>query len=180
MRTPRRNLTLALNLIALALGMLLLAYASVPLYRLFCEVTGYGGTTQRASGIKIVPLERRITVHFDAETAPGLPWKFAPGESSVSVRIGEDRLTYYTAQNLSGAAVTGHAVFNVVPHEAGAYFVKVECFCFQDQTLAPHQNVQMPVSFYIDPAIAENPELQDVKEITLSYTFFPATPSNNR
>jgi len=167
------NTRLACNLLALALGMLLLAYASVPLYRLFCQVTGYGGTTQVGTHAPAKATNRKITVEFNADTDPGLPWMFKPGEQKLTTLVGKSTLTHYVAENLSKAPVSGRAIYNVVPFKAGPYFVKVECFCFTEQTLAGSQKVDMPISFYIDPAMLDDPEMNDVKTITLSYTFFP-------
>lgn len=167
------NRTLALNLAALSAGMLMLAYASVPLYDLFCRVTGYGGTTQVGAQASVPVIDRIITVRFNANTDPGLPWEFRPGEREVNVRVGAQGLTHYVARNLTNSPVAGHATYNVVPHKAGPYFVKVECFCFEEQTLPPGKRVDMPVSFYIDPSIMDDPQMKDVKTITLSYTFFP-------
>lgn len=167
-----KNLSLAFNLAALAAGMLMLAYASVPLYRLFCAITGYGGTTQEATHAPGKVLDQTITVRFNADTDPNLPWEFAPGMHSMKVKIGEQALTFYTAKNLTNKPISGHAVYNVVPHEAGQYFAKIECFCFTDQTLKPGEAVHMPVSYYIDPAIADDPDLKGIETITLSYTFF--------
>ncbi len=169
----KKNLSLALNLAALVAGMVMLAYASVPLYQLFCRVTGYGGTTQVAQSAPGAVSGRTITVDFNADTDPRLPWKFVPGERKNTVKVGEQALTYYVAENTSKHAVKGRAVYNVVPHKAGMYFVKVDCFCFVEQTLAAGKKVHMPVSFYIDPAIEDDPEMDDVETITLSYTFFP-------
>ena len=169
---PQKNRSLAFNLAALALGMAMLAYASVPLYRLFCQVTGYGGTTQKGEYAATKVLDQPITIRFNADIAPNLPWKFAPGEPQRTLKIGAQGLTYYVAENNSDEPVTGRAIYNVVPHEAGQYFVKIACFCFDEQTLQPHEKVNMPVSFYIDPAIADDPDLQNVHTITLSYTFF--------
>lgn len=177
MKFPRSNLSLALNLAVLVAGMIMLAYASVPLYRVFCQVTGYGGTTQRISTHANQVLTRTINVHFNADIDANLPWAFAPGGPMLTAHVGENKLTYFTAKNLTNKPVTGHAVYNVVPHKAGPYFVKIECFCFQNQTLAANQEVHMPVSFYLDPALMDDPEMNDVHEITLSYTFFPATSS---
>lgn len=168
-----KNTRLVLNLSALALGMFLLAYASVPLYRMFCEYTGYGGTTQAPREASGQVFDRVISVGLNADIDPQLPWKFKPGQRSVDVKVGESSLTWYEAENLTNEPVKGHAVYNVVPFEAGQYFVKVACFCFTEQTLTPGQKVHMPVSFYIDPAIMNDPELADLKTITLSYTFFP-------
>lgn len=167
-----KNLSLALNLAALAVGMLMLAYASVPLYRLFCQVTGYGGTTQEATAPAPGSIGREITLRFNADTDPNLPWEFKPGQRSQRVRIGEQALAFYTASNKNNVPVKGHAVYNVVPHEAGQYFVKIECFCFREQTLAAKESVHMPVSYYIDPAIVDDPDLKGIETITLSYTFF--------
>ena len=169
----RNNVNLALNLVCVAVGMLLLAYASVPLYRLFCQVTGYNGTTQEAKQAPGKILTRQITVDFNADVAPGLPWEFKPGEKSHKVHVGEQALSWFVAHNSANTSVTGHAVYNVVPFKAGAYFVKIACFCFTEQTLAAGSRVNMPVSFYIDPAIMDDPDMNDVKTITLSYTFFP-------
>ncbi len=167
-----KNLSLALNLAAVAAGMLMLAYASVPLYKLFCEFTGYGGTTKEGKAPTTKALSRQITVRFNADTDKNLPWEFAPGELSQRIPIGAQTLTFYTAKNLSDKPVKGHAVYNVVPHEAGQYFVKIECFCFREQTLAAKESVYMPVSYYIDPAIVNDPDLKGIETITLSYTFF--------
>jgi cytochrome c oxidase assembly protein subunit 11 len=169
-----KSRTLVINTLALALGMFLLAYASVPLYRLFCQVTGYGGTTQRAQASELPTqvFDRKISVRFNADTDPKLPWSFHPGEHDRTVKVGEHGLTYYVAENRTAKPITGMATYNVVPHEAGQYFVKISCFCFEEQTLAANQKVDMPVSFFIDPAIMNDPALKDVNTITLSYTFF--------
>ena len=167
-----KNRSLALNLFALAAGMAMLAYASVPLYRLFCQATGYGGTTREAAHASGRILKRSVHLRFNADIDPGLAWEFAPGEQAHEVRLGEQALTFYTAKNLTNSAITGRAVYNVVPHKAGQYFVKIACFCFEEQTLPAGKSVHMPVSFYIDPAMADDPEMNDVKTITLSYTFF--------
>ncbi len=169
----RKNLSLAINLAAIVAGMALLAYASVPLYRLFCAVTGYGGTTQTATVARANVSDQSITVRFNADISPELNWKFAPGEKRNLIKIGEAALTYYVAENMENHDVKGHATYNVVPHKAGQYFVKVACFCFEEQTLNARQKVNMPVSYYIDPAILDDPEMKDVQTITLSYTFFP-------
>ncbi len=167
-----RNFSLALNLLALAAGMLMLAYASVPLYRLFCQITGYGGTTQAAAHAPGAVGGRVMTVTFNADTDPALPWQFTPGERAHKVKIGEQTLTHFVARNLADHPVTGRAVFNVVPFKAGPYFVKIACFCFTEQTLAAGQKADMPVSFYIDPSIMDDPDLKALKTITLSYTFY--------
>lgn len=169
-----RHTRMAANLAALATGMLCMAYASVPLYRLFCDMTGYGGTTRQARAAPgAVPGSRSLTVTFNADVDPALPWRFAPAQERVSLRIGEQTLVQYHSENLTGKPLTGRATYNVTPFAAGQYFSKVECFCFTEQTLAPHQKVDMPVLFYIDPAILADPDLKNIQTITLSYTFFP-------
>ena len=170
---PPSNRRLGLSMLAIALGMVMLAYASVPLYRLFCQVTGYGGTTQENTHLPGKVLVRRITVRFNADIDPTLPWKFRPNQNEVTVQVGQQNLVSYHAENEADLPLTGRAVYNVTPHKAGAYFDKIACFCFKEQTLAAHQKVQMPVSFFIDPSIQDDPEMQDVDTITLSYTFFP-------
>lgn len=169
-----KNNKLALNLLAMAVGMLMLAYASVPLYRLFCKVTGYGGTTQQANAAPANISQRTINIEFNTDIDPALNWEFKAGERNHKVKIGQQALTYFEAHNRENYAVTGRAVYNVVPFKAGPYFSKIECFCFTEQTLAAGQKVTMPVSFFIDPAMLNDPEMNDVKTIILSYTFFPA------
>jgi len=168
-------------LIGVLVAMASLVYFAVPLYRLFCQVTGYGGTTQRAArapagkaASKSASAGRTFVVRFNADTARTLPWRFQPAQTEVTVRAGEERLAHYRAENLSAKAVTGTASFNVTPQKAGQYFVKVACFCFTKQRLAAGARVDMPVSFYIDPAILTDPNLRGVRTITLSYTFFRA------
>jgi cytochrome c oxidase assembly protein subunit 11 len=159
----------------IVVGMLGLAYASVPLYRLFCQVTGFGGTTQVASVESEAVLDRTITVRFNASRDPSLPWSFQPEQRSVEVRIGETGLAYYRADNRSPLPVVGVATYNVTPLKAGIYFNKLACFCFENQVLQPGEGIDMPVSFFVDPAIADDPSMDDVTTITLSYTFFRAT-----
>lgn len=170
----KTNRQLALNLAMIVVGMVCLAYASVPLYSLFCRVTGFGGTTSRAEMAPTRVLDRTITISFNADTDPGIPWEFAPMQHKVSAKVGEKKLIFYRAKNLSNEPVTGVATFNVTPEKAGGYFDKIECFCFTNQKLMPGQEVVMPVSFFIDPAVADDKNLSDVTDITLSYTFFKA------
>lgn len=167
----------ALALFCLVLGMVMLAYASVPLYRIFCEATGFGGTTQRAEADTARIVDRKMRVYFNADTDPGLPWKFMPLQRSVDVKLGANTLIAYSAENLSNETIFGVATYNVTPHEVGRYFVKIQCFCFEEQALKPHARVNMPVSFYIDPAILDDPEARDIREVTLSYTFFKRVDS---
>lgn len=158
-------------------GMVGAAYASVPLYRLFCQVTGYNGTTQRVEQYSDKILSKPIQVTFDANISPGLNWDFKAAKT-VNPKIGETVQIEYIATNRSSKATTGTAVFNVTPMEAGAYFNKVECFCFTEQTLQPGQSVNMPVVFFVDPAIATAEETKNIKTITLSYTFYPSEPKS--
>jgi cytochrome c oxidase assembly protein subunit 11 len=178
-----RNRATALALGAVALGMVGAAYASVPLYEVFCRVTGYGGTTQVASDGAETPrtvADRSITVRFDSNTAPELAWRFKPEQLKVTVKIGETGLAFYRATNTGDTPITGTATYNVTPSKAGIYFNKVECFCFTEQTLEPGQSVDMPVSFFVDPDIVNDPNLDDVQTITLSYTFFKAQDTDGR
>lgn len=173
--SPDRNLATAVLCFGLVIAMIGAAYAAVPLYRLFCEVTGYGGTPQRAAGAPNRTAERLMAVEFDANTSSGLPWTFAPAQRRLTVRLGEEAIAYYRAVNHSARPVTGTAVFNVTPDLAGRYFNKIQCFCFVEQTLQPGQSVDMPVVFYVDPGIADDEDLAQLKTITLSYTFYPAS-----
>ena len=149
-----------------------LSYASVPLYKLFCQVTGYGGTTQVVENTSDKVLDRSIIVRFDANVNPALDWKFLPTQRSLELSLGENALAFYRAENTGSTPVVGTATFNVTPDKAGIYFNKVECFCFQEQLLEPNQIIDMPVSFFIDPDMANDPNLDGVTTITLSYTFF--------
>ena len=155
------------------------AYAAVPLYQIFCQVTGFGGTTQVAEEAPAEIGERIITVRFNADTARNMPWKFSPQQRAVTLHVGEQTLAFYQASNPTDRAIVGSSTFNVTPAKAGAYFNKIECFCFTEQVLVPGQSVDMPVSFFVDPAISDDPNLDDVKTITLSYTFFEVAGSSN-
>ena len=169
---PNNTKTVLFLLLILAC-MVGLVWASVPLYQLFCRVTGYGGTTQQATASGDMPvLAREMTVRFNADINPALPWQFKPVQKSVRVKIGEEALIFYRASNTSDETVTGTATFNVTPFKAGSYFSKIECFCFTEQTLKPGEEVDMPVTFFIDPELAKDERLDEVKEITLSYTFY--------
>jgi cytochrome c oxidase assembly protein subunit 11 len=150
-----------------------MAYAAVPLYQMFCQITGYGGTTQRVTQYSDRVLDREITVRFDANTSGSLAWDFKPVQRDVTMKIGETVQIAYTATNEFSTPSGGRATFNVTPDLAGSYFNKVECFCFTDTTLKPGETLEMPVVFYVDPDIENQPELKDLKTITLSYTFFP-------
>jgi len=172
-RRVGRLATLA-GLCAVVAVMLTLVGYSVSLYRLFCQATGAGGTTQRADADTAPVLDRIVTVSFNTDTAPGLPWRFRPLQRQVQVRLGQESLAFFEAENLSDQTLVGHATFNVTPDKAGLYFKKIQCFCFSEERLGPHQRVEMPVSFFVDPALAADPGAQDVRAITLSYTFFPS------
>lgn len=166
-----RNRTTALVALCVAGGMVGAAYAAVPLYRIFCQITGYGGTTQVASELPDKILDRRIVVRFNADVDRALPWRFQPEQDRVELRVGEGGLAFFRARNDSKEAVVGTASFNVTPDKAGQYFNKVQCFCFTEQRLEPGQAIDMPVSFFVDPAISADRNLDDVETITLSYTF---------
>ena len=168
----KKNLKTGLKVGSIALGMIAMSFAAVPAYRLFCQVTGLGGTPMVVDENETEVLERTITVRFDANTQRDLPWDFKPVEREVTVRLGEDNLIAYTAENLADAPVTGISNFNVTPLKAAQYFNKIQCFCFENQTLQPDQIAHMPVSFFVDPAIADDPLANEVTTITLSYTFF--------
>ncbi len=170
-----RNQRLLLTLLGVVVGMIGLSFASVPLYQLFCQVTGFGGTTQVAGDLEgMVASEHRITVRFNADVNGGLPWRFRPEVREIDVRLGEGRLIAYRARNQAARHTTGTAIYNVTPLKAGLYFNKVQCFCFDEQGLVPGQEADFPVYFFVDPAMAEDPDLAHVDTITLSYTFYPA------
>jgi len=167
-----RNGRMAFGLFVFVADMVGLSFASVPLYRLFCQVTGYGGTPKTENVAQSTRIsDRTIKVRFDANTNPKLPWRFKPQQKEVEVRLGEEVLAFYEARNLSDAATTGSATFNVTPFKAAPYFSKIDCFCFTEQTLEAGQSVPMPVQFYVDPDIFDDPGTKEVKTITLSYTF---------
>lgn len=163
----------AMSLAGLVVVMVGMAYAAVPLYRMFCQVTGFGGTPQIAAKGSSHVVDRTIVVRFDANVSTALPWEFQPKQRTVEVKLGENVLAYYSATNRSSRITTGSAAFNVAPESAGAYFNKVECFCFTEQTLKPGETVDMPVSFFVDPSILQDPDAGKLSEITLSYTFYP-------
>ncbi len=172
MSLAARNRRTALLGGLVVLAMVGLTAASVPLYRLFCQVTGYGGTTQRAQAAPGAVAGPSVTVLFNADVAPDLPWRFRPAQRSLEVRPGEQHLAHYTAESRADGPVVGTATFNVTPHKAGIHFHKLACFCFEQQTLEPGERVEMPVSFFVDPALLEDPSTREVRQITLSYTFF--------
>jgi cytochrome c oxidase assembly protein subunit 11 len=179
---PRRlsfGLTAAILLVFVA-GMVGMSYAAVPLYRIFCEATGYGGTTRRAEVAPKNVLDRVVTVRFDSNIANGLGWSFRPVKREVEVRLGEVGTVTFLAQNRTAKTQTGTAAFNVAPDQAGAYFNKIACFCFTDQTLQPGEQKELGVSFFVDPAYAGDPNLQNITTVTLSYSFYPATTKQTK
>jgi cytochrome c oxidase assembly protein subunit 11 len=174
--TPNLKLNRKVGLMALAFALFMLGmgFAAVPLYRMFCAATGFGGTTQRASaaeagGVQVAA--QHISVRFDGNVESGMPWRFGPEQVTEDMRIGERKIAYFTAENLSDDPITGIASFNVEPESAGLYFKKIQCFCFNQQTLKPHEKVRMPVLYYVDPAILKDSETKGTVQITLSYTF---------
>ncbi len=175
-----RNTRVAVLCAAFAVGMVGLAYASVPLYRLFCQMTGFAGTTQRAERPSAVVLDRRVTVRFDANVGPGLSWDFLPVQPTMTVKIGENGLAFYKVTNRSDKPIVGTATFNVTPDQAGGFFNKVECFCFTEQRLEPGESAELPVSFFIDPAIEKDVDGSQINDITLSYTFYPVDKPKER
>ncbi|MFN3946261.1 MAG: cytochrome c oxidase assembly protein [Allosphingosinicella sp.] len=170
----QKNGRTAAMMALIVLAMIGLAFASVPLYRLFCQVTGFGGTTRMAMGTEAPgAVGERVSVRFDATTAPALPWRFRPEETSRTVVIGERNIAFYTAKNLTARPVAGTATFNVTPVSAGKYFSKIQCFCFTEQVLQPGEEMRMPVIFYVDPKLLDDADTKAISEITLSYTFYP-------
>jgi cytochrome c oxidase assembly protein subunit 11 len=180
-RSRRRNGATALLLASVVAAMVGLSFASVPLYRLFCQATGLGGTTQRAASAPGAKSDVVITVRFDADIAPDLGWEFRPVQSTVTVRPGEEQQVFYRAVNKTNAPTTGSATYNVTPAKAGIYFDKLQCFCFTEQHLAAGESADMGVVFFVDPDILTDPNTSDVRAITLSYTMFrahqPARPT---
>lgn len=176
MATPRqrRKYRTVILLACVLTAMLTLVGFSVPLYRLFCVATGYNGTTQRVADDAGNISRRVVTVQFTTSVAPNLPWRFVPVQRSVQVHLGEEKLVYFSATNLSDKPIIGHATFNVTPAKVGLYFDKIQCFCFSDEKLAPGKTAIMPVDFFVDPALDKNLEAKNVNTITLSYTFFRA------
>jgi cytochrome c oxidase assembly protein subunit 11 len=173
----RRHSTVAAVCVGLVVGMGALSYAAVPLYRMFCQATGFGGATNVAIKPSDVTLDRTIVVRFDANVSPGLGWTFAPVQPTMTVKLGENALAFYTATNTTDKVIKGTAAFNVAPELAGRHFSKIACFCFTEQTLKPGETVEMPVSFFIDPKLASDRDASWINEITLSYTFYASSGS---
>ena len=175
-RRGRYSIT-GLALATLVVGMVGLSYAAVPLYDLFCRATGYGGTTMVATEVPNQIGEREMTVRFNASVNRDLPWRFRPVQVSVTVRVGEPTLAFYRVENTSERTIVGTATYNVTPLKAGEYFSKIDCFCFTEQVLQPGEIAELPVSFFVDPSIADDPEMGRISTLTLSYTFFEAGTS---
>eukprot|EP00898_Chlorokybus_atmophyticus_P007584 jgi/Chlat1/7827/Chrsp66S07279 len=179
--TQRSNRSGLLYLLALTAGMIGATYAAVPLYRLFCQATGYGGTVRRKQIAQQAtkPVDksmlRELTVQFNADVADGMPWKFTPTQREVRLRPGDSTLAFYTVENTSQEPVTGVSTYNVSPMRAGLYFNKIQCFCFEEQRLLPGEKIDMPVFFYVDPEFATDPKCDGIDTLTLSYTFFKVT-----
>lgn len=176
MSLQQKNRRVLALMLGVAAGMTGLAYASVPLYRMFCQVTGFGGTPQMQLGAQAPGAigDTTFRVFFNADTSASLPWEFRPLQREVTVRAGQDQLIAYTARNLSDKPLMGTATFNVTPENAAQYFVKTQCFCFEKQTLEAGRAMEFPVLFYLDPAILQDPDVENLREITLSYTFYPS------
>lgn len=172
-KAARANRRLAYGLVIFVGCMVGMAYAAVPLYSLFCRVTGYGGTTQAATAAPADRIDRKVTVRFDANVSGGLNWEFHPGNKPITLNVGESAQATYEVVNHGTGASTGTATFNVTPQSAGIYFNKLECFCFTEQTVEAGESVSMPVIFFVDPDIDNDPDLKTIDTITLSYTFFP-------
>jgi len=175
--SAKANRKVAMIALGVAGAMMALGFASVPLYRIFCQVTGYGGTTQRvdeAQAATIAVSNRTMSIRFDANVERGMPWRFKPEQNTDTVAIGARDMAIFTAKNLSDKPIKGMASFNVEPEQVGKYFSKIQCFCFTEQELQPGQEVRMPVLYYVDPKILSDPEAKDVEQITLSYTFHRA------
>jgi cytochrome c oxidase assembly protein subunit 11 len=165
----------ALACVAVLVAMTGAAFAAVPLYRIFCQSTGFAGAVPRASRAPGVILARKLTVGFDTNVR-GLPWSFAPVQTSQTLNLGDTGLAFFTVTNNGDTPLTGRAAYNVTPDQAGAYFRKLQCFCFNDQTIPAHTTERFPVVYFVDPKFASDPDTKDFTNVTLSYTFFPASP----
>ena len=175
----QKNRAVGIRAALFGLAMLALAFAAVPLYRVFCQVTGFGGTTMKAEGPAPGAVAGEIGVRFDANISPALPWKFEPEQATVRIQPGAKTTVYYKASNYTARRTVGTATFNVTPESAGKYFSKIECFCFTEQVLKGGESVRMPVVFYVDPKLREDPDTKHIDEITLSYTFYPVENPGN-
>lgn len=178
--SPGGNAKLAVRLVCIAVTMVGLSFAAVPLYSWFCQTTGFAGTPQVAEHSTGEVLDKTISIRFDANTTPGMPWEFKPKQTQMTVRIGETAMAFYEAYNPTDRTITGTASYNVAPDIAGGYFNKIECFCFTEQTLRPGERVDMPVIFFVDPELARDSDTSRVRQIVLSYTFYETEPSGDQ
>jgi cytochrome c oxidase assembly protein subunit 11 len=169
----RRHRAIAVWCALLVAGMVGTAYASVPLYRIFCEVTGYDGTPRRASGPSERTLDKTVTVRFDGNVAPNLPWRFEPVQTTMTVKLGENAVATYRATNLSDKRIVAAAAYNIFPEIAALYFDKVQCFCFTEQALEPGETAELSLNFFVDPKMVDDKDARAVTQITVSYTFYP-------
>jgi len=172
-RKVKRDVVVAAICGVVAAGMVGMSFAAVPLYNWFCRTTGFGGTTQVSVAGPVEVLDRKLTIRFDSNVAPGLPWRFVPEQNTVTVRIGEVKTVYYKVINTADREITAQAGYNVTPPQVGLYFHKINCFCFTEQTMKPGETREMAVVFYVDPAIVKDADQDPLNTITLSYTFFP-------
>jgi cytochrome c oxidase assembly protein subunit 11 len=177
MNERTRKRVTALLVISTAAAMVAMSFAAVPLYREFCQLTGFAGTPRIFAGASNSEIDRAITVGFNADTGPGLSWTFAPAQGPMTIKLGETALAQFKARNNSDHAIVGKATFNITPFKAALYFDKIACFCFTEQRLEPGEELLMPVTFYVDPALATDPATRDVNNVTLSYTFYQADDS---
>jgi len=176
----RRNRLMGLGMAGFVAGMVGMAFAAVPLYRIFCQATGYNGTVQLGGGAAPGAGEQVLTIRFNANTQPNLPWRFGPAQPSMQLRVGEEGMGFYHARSLADRPTTGVATYNVTPEVVGKYFHKTACFCFEQQTLEPGQQAEMPLSFWVDPRIAEDPNTSGIRTITISYSFFRSLDDADR
>jgi cytochrome c oxidase assembly protein subunit 11 len=175
MNLQAKNRNVLAVLAVIAAGMVGMSFAAVPLYRIFCQVTGFGGTVRKAEKVEASAIDRTMRVRFTANVDRDMPWQFQPKQKIAVVKVGEPQLATYEAYNPTSETITGTAVFNVTPFKAGPYFDKIQCFCFTEQTLGPGERKTMPVTFFVDPSIAKDKNLDDVTELVLSYTFYVST-----
>jgi len=170
---PRRHRAIAAWCLVLVAGMVGASYAAVPLYRMFCEATGFDGTPRRAERAPDRVLDNTVTVRFDGNVAPDLPWRFEPVQTTMTVRLGDNLMAYYRATNISDRPITATAAYNISPEIAASYFNKIDCFCFTEQVLQPGESAELPLNFFIDPAVVRDRDARGVAQITVSYTFYP-------
>jgi len=174
--TPHRHRAIAAGLVLVVAAMVGAAYAAVPLYRMFCAATGFDGTPMRATGPSQKSVEQTVTVRFDGNVSPDLPWRFAPVQTTMTVKLGENALATYRATNLSDKRIVATAAYNIYPEIAASYFNKIECFCFTEQVLEPGETADLALNFFIDPDMLKDKDAKRVAQVTVSYTFYPTAP----